>query len=198
MKKLLLCTIVLLLMFGAVSCSKDKLVIKADEISVNTMLALTNGALQVATVEEFDKSYYKLSELNDYVKKQIDLYNQKASKEKISIDDIEVQDNKAFMILSYAGMEAYSTFNGVYAAYFNGGTDVSSLDLPTTLINAKNDSLASTEEILKSDKYKILVLNEPFDILVEGKVKYYSENAVLSEENKVQGAAEGMTVVVFK
>jgi hypothetical protein len=72
------------------------------------------------------------------------------------------------------------------------------MDLPSTLINAKNDSLASTEEILQNEKYKILVLNEPYNIVVDGKVKYYSENAVYVDENTIQGAAEGMTVVVFR
>ena len=198
MKKLILCTILLFLAFGAVSCSKDKISITPEEITVNTLIARTNGNLQVATVEEFDKNYYKIEELKSFIEKEIDAYNKKTGEEKITVDTIEAHDGKAVMVLSYNGMEPYSTFNEVPAAYFNGGLKEVSLDLPTTLINASNESLASTKEIIQNEKYKILVLYEPYDIIVEGKVKYYSENAEILEENKVKGAAEGLTVVVYK
>lgn len=198
MKKLILCTILLFLVFGAASCSKDEIFINPEEVSVNTIVARTNGNLQVATVEEFDKSYYKIDELKDFIQDKIDSYNKTAGEEKITVDTIEAHDKKAVMILSYSGMEPYSTFNEVPAAYFNGGLKEVALDLPTTLINATNESLASTQEILQNEKYKILVLYEPYDIIVEGKVKYYSENAEILEENKVKGAAEGLTVVVYK
>ncbi|HWT76326.1 MAG TPA: hypothetical protein VN258_16630 [Mobilitalea sp.] len=198
MKRLVLCAIALLLMFGAVSCSKDKMIIKTDDISGNTFLAKANGQLQVATVEDFDKSYYKLSELEEFIKKQIDLYNQKSGKERVTINDIQEKDQKAIMILSYDTMESYSTFNDISAAYFNGGISEIALELPTTLINSKSNSLASTKEVLQNDKYKILVLNEPYNIIVDGSVKYYSEGASLTDNNEVQGAPEGMTIVVFK
>ena len=41
-------------------------------------------------------------------------------------------------------------------------------------------------------------MNEPYHIIVGGKVKYYSENAKPIDNNEVQGSAEGMTIVVFK
>lgn len=198
MKKVILCAMLLMFMFSAVSCSKDEIFLTPEELSTNTLVARTNGNLQVATIEEFDKSYYKLEELENFIKKEIDTYNKKSGKDEISVDKIESHDGKAVMILSYNGMEPYSTFNEVPAAYFNGGLKEVSLELPTTLISAKNDSLASTQEIIQNEKYKILVLYEPYEIIVEGKVKYYSENAEILEENKVKGAEEGLTVVVYK
>jgi len=198
MKKIVLCVIALLMIFGTVGCSKDKLYIKAEDITTDTLLARTNGELQVATVEEFDKTYYKLSELEEFVKAEVDQYNSKAGANSIKIDDIEIRDNKAFMILSYAGMKQYSTFNEMSAAYFNGGVKDILMDLPETLLTAKGGAPASTKEVLGNDKYKILVMNEPYDVIVEGTVKYYSDNAKLLENNKVQCAAEGMTIVVYK
>lgn len=198
MKKQILCAIVLLMMLGAAGCTKEEKFITADDVSVNTMLAKSNGVLQVATIEDFDKSYYKLSELEEFVAQEIDTYNQKAGGDKIKVDDVLQRDNKAIMILTYSGMDQYANFNEVTAAYFTGGVENVAIDLPTTLVNTKNDSLASTQEILQDEKYKILVLNEPYNIIVDGSVKYYSENAVLVDDNTVQGAAEGMTVVVFR
>jgi hypothetical protein len=197
MKKLVLCTILLLLL-GTAGCSKEDLNLTAEEISVDTLLAKANGELQVATVEDFDKSYYNLSELEEFAANEIDLYNQAAGDDKITIKDIRISAGKAVMLLGYTGMDQYANFNEVTAAYFNGGIKENPLELPATLVNSKNGSLASTEEILQNDKLKVLVMNEAYDIIVDGKVKYYSENAVLVEDNIVQSATDGMTVIVFK
>lgn len=198
MKKLILCTIMLLLVLGTAGCKKEEVFITADEVTVNTMLAKANGVLQVATVEDFNQTYYKISELEKFVKDEIDAYNQAAGEEKIRIENVQLQGGKAVMLLTYSGMDQYTNFNDVTAAYFNGGIEDNPLDLPSTLVNVKNDSLASTAEILQNNKYKILVMNEPYDIVVDGKIAYYSENATFVDDNKIQSAAEGMTIVVFK
>ncbi len=198
MKKLVLCTTMLLVMFLIAGCTKEDLTITSEEITTDTFLAKSNGVLQVATIEDFDKDYYNLKELNEFIAQEIDLYNEKAGEKKIAVDDVLEREDKAIMILTYSGMEPYANFNEVTAAYFTGGLGDVALDLPTTLITAKNDSLASTHEILQNTKYKILVLNEPYKIIVDGDVKYYSENATILDENMIQGAEEGMTVFVFK
>ena len=198
MKKWILCILLLFLLCGMTGCKKEEKFITADEVTTNTILAKTNGVLQVATVEDFDKSYYNLSELKDFIKTQIEAYNKKAGKDKITVDDVKLNDGKAIMLLSYTGMDQYTAFNEVTAAYFNGGVDNIGLDLPATLVSAKDESLASTDEILKNAKYKVLVMYEPFTIQVEGKVKYYSEGATLVDDGTVQSASEGMTIVVFK
>jgi uncharacterized lipoprotein NlpE involved in copper resistance len=198
MKKTVLYTMLLLLVMGIMGCSNKKESINVEDVTVSTILAKTNGKLQVATVEDFGKTYYKLSELQDYITGEVSSYNKKAGGEKITIDDIQLREGKAIMLLTYTGMDQYAAFNKVTAAYFNGGVKDNPLKLPATLISTKNKSLASTEEVLQNDKYKIIVMNEPYEIIVDGKVKYYSDNAKLLDDNKVQSAAEGMTIVVFK
>jgi hypothetical protein len=196
MKRIVLCTIALLLMLGAVGCTNEEL--KVDKITANTIVAKSNGELQVATIEDFDKNYYDLDELKEYIEEQVNAYNKKVGEDKITVDEVDKKDGKAVMILTYSGMDQYATFNEVSAAYFTGGIQDISLKLPSTLVDAKNGSLASTDEILKDEKLKILVLNEPYHIVTDGKVKYYSDKATLVDENEVDGAAEGMTIVVFK
>ena len=198
MKKLFLCAIALIFIVGAVGCRRQEVSITADNVTNNTILAKSNGVLQVATIEDFDKSYYNLKELEDFVAKEIAEYNKTAGSDKVNIEDIELKNGKAVMLLTYSGMDQYANFNGVTAAYFNGGVSEVPLDLPATLVSEKNGSLASTKEILQNNKLKILVMNEPYEIVVDGTIKYYSKNATYIDKNKVQGAAEGMTIVVFK
>ena len=42
------------------------------------------------------------------------------------------------------------------------------------------------ETAMKNSKNKVLVVYEPYDIIVEGDVKFYSDNATLIEDNKVK------------
>lgn len=198
MKKLVLFTTMLLLILGLAGCSKEEKSIDADEVTTNTLLAKSNGELQVATVEDFDKSYYNISELKQFITKEIDTYNQKAGADKIVVNSVEQSGNQAIMLLTYSGMDQYASFNKTTAAYFNGGISKVGLDLPTTLVNSKNGSLASTQEAIQNTKYKVLVLNEPYDVIVEGSIKYYSENAEPVDDNEIKSAADGMTVIVFK
>lgn len=198
MKKLILCTILLLIFISATGCRKEEKIITADDISVNTILAKANGTLQVATVEDFNKPYYTLNGLQEFVKNEINLYNQKAGGEKVIIDNVQLKNAKAIVLLTYTGMDQYAAFNQVTSAYFNGGIENNPLSLPATLVSAKDGSTANSNEVIKNEKYKVLVMNEPYDIIVDGTIKYYSDNAVLVDKSKVQSAAEGMTVVVFK
>ncbi len=198
MKKSILLAIILLLVLGTAGCSKEKKMIKAEDVSESTILVKSDGKIQAATVEDFDKDYYKLSELQDYIENEVSAYNTKAGGEKVIIDEILLRDGKAIMVLSYTGMDQYVSFNEVTAAYFNGGIKDITLDLPTTLISRKNEALASTEEIIQNDKYRILVLNEPYHIIVDGEIKYYSENTEVIDKNEVKSAPEGMTIVAFK
>jgi len=198
MKKLVLCTIVMLLLISAAGCRKEEIIITTEDISVNTILAKANGELKVATVEEFDKPYYTIGELKTFAMSEIDLYNQNAGGEKIIMEDSQIKNGKAIMLLSYTGMDQYSAFNKVAAAYFNGGIEDNPINMPATLVNVKDKAPVNSDEVLKNDKYKVLIMNEPYDIIVDGAIKYYSDNAILVDKNKIKSAGEGMTVVVFK
>lgn len=197
MKKILISIIILMLIMSMSACNKADTNLVAEEISVNTILARPNGELQVATIEAFDKPYYNLTGLEEFVMQEVNAYNQKAGADKIAVEKIQIVNQNAVMMLSYTGMDQFCSFNEMPGAYFNGGMENVPLDLPATLLNDKGKPEASAE-VINNQKYKVLVLFEPYDIIVDGTVKYYSDNAKLLEKNKVRGAESGMTVVVYK
>lgn len=198
MRKLLLCGILLLCLTSFAGCTKEELILSVENIETNTLLVKNNGMIQTATVEEFGKDYYNLNELSEFVMEEINSYNQASGGENVIMDDLERKDTKAIMILSYTGMKHYAEFNKVMAAYFNGGIKEVPIELPGTLVNVKKGSSANTTEIIQNEKYKVLVVEEPFDVVVDGNIQYHSDNAVIAEKNKLQSANEGMTVIVFK
>lgn len=199
MKRLFFCALVLFFSIGLTSCLGKEKSIDIDDVTDSTMLARTNGEIQVATVEDFNKDYYDISELKDYINKEIDAYNKKAGDVKIKVNKVKEKKKKAIMLLTYSGMGQYAAFNEVTSAYFAGGPDKKMpFALPTTLVNADNKELVSTQEVIADEKNKVLILTEPYHIVVDGKVKYYSENVEYTDSNEVKSAKNGMSIIVFK
>ena len=196
MKKYIFATILLLMVLAVTGCSKKEINITAEDITTNTMLVKRNGTLQVAIVEDFTKQYYKLGELEEFVKKEISTYNQTAGSDSVKIEELSLKNGKAVMLLGYEGMAHYSAFNKVTAAYYSADTKEVSLELPEQFINAKNGSKVDQATALKNGKNRVLVVYEPYDIIVDGKVKYYSDNATMTE-NIVKSSGEGATVVIY-
>lgn len=197
MKKVLLYTFLLLSFIMLNGCKKEEIFLTADDVTANTFLIKRNGSLHVAIVEDFDKSYYNLSELNEFVAKEVNAYNQKVGSEEVTIEELELKNGKAVLILGYSKMAHYSAFNNMPAAYFGAWQDVD-LELPSQYVDAKKNTVVDEETAMKNDKNKVLVLYEPYEIIVEGDVRYYSDNAELVDKNKVRSMNENMTVVIYR
>ncbi|MGB4658322.1 MAG: hypothetical protein WBI07_03965, partial [Mobilitalea sp.] len=170
MKKFILCTMMLLLVLGTTGCKKEKIDITAENVTVNTLLARPNGELKTATVEDFDKSYYDVKELKKYIEDQIDSYNDVTGGKKITVESVQKNNGKAVMILSYSGMDQYAAFNKVTCAYFTGGEQEIPYSLPTTLLSAKGKN-TDTNKVIANESLKILMITEPYNVVVEGTVK---------------------------
>ncbi|NLZ82672.1 MAG: hypothetical protein GX915_03295 [Clostridiales bacterium] len=197
MKRLFLCVILILGLIGMTGCTKEELTLTAEAIEVDTILAKNNGEIQAATVEGFDKGYYNLNELTEFITAEIDAYNLSSGGANVTMNELQRKGENVVMIISYAGMKHYAEFNKVIGAYFNGGKSDVAMDLPEKLINVKNGSGENTSEILQDDKLRFLVIDEPSDVLIDGKVQFVSDNLDISN-NKIQSVSEGRKVIVFK
>ncbi len=198
MKKVLLYMFILFSFVLLNGCKKEEIFLSVDDVTANTFLIKRDGSLHVAIIEDFDKSYYNLSELNEFVAKEVNAYNEKAGSKEITIEKLELKNGKVVMILGYSKMAHYSAFNNMPAAYFGADTKDVALELPSQYLDAKKNEVVDKETALKNGKNKVLVLYEPYEILVEGEIKFYSENATLVDKNKIRSTDENMTVVVFR
>lgn len=198
MKKALLYTFILFSFIILAGCKKKEIFLTTDDVNANTFLVKRNGRLYVAIVEDFDKSYYNLSELNEFVAKEVNAYNQKVGSEEVTIEELELKNNKVVMILGYSKMAHYSAFNNMPAAYYGADTQNVALELPSQYIDAKKNQAVDLGAAMKNGKNKVLVLYEPYEIIVEGDIKYFSDNATLIDNNKVRGMNDDMTVVIYR
>lgn len=197
MKKLALSIVILLSLFTITGCQDEELLLLADEVTSNTILMKQDGSLQVALVESFDKTYYSLSELEEFVMDEINKYNKGVGNDVITMIDRQQKNGKAIVILNYAGMQHFATFNDVIAAYFNTNQATEAFPLPDSFVTAKDRKPASLNKVL-DNKYKVLVIQGAYDILVEGNVKYFTDNVTLISDNKVQSLDGKMSAIVYK
>jgi len=198
MKKVLLYLFILLSFVLMNGCKKEEIFLSVDDITANTFLLKRDGSLYVAIIEDFDKNYYNLSELNEFVAKEVNAYNEKAGGKEINIEKLELKNGRVVMILGYSKMAHYSAFNNMPAAYFGADTKDVALELPSQYLDAKNNEVVDKDTALKNGKNKVLVLYEPYEIIVEGNIKYYSENATLVDKNRIRSAYENITVVIYR
>lgn len=198
MKRILISVISILSILMLAGCNKKEIFITTDDITGNTMLVKRDGSLFVAITEEFEKSYYNLDELNEFISKEVNAYNDKIGSKEVTIEELELKNGKAVMILGYTKMAHYSAFNNMPAAYFRADTENVALELPDQYVDARKKSLVDRDTAMKTGKNQILVLYEPYDIIVEGGIRYYSDNASLVDESKVRSNSEDMTVVIYR
>ncbi len=200
MKRKIFAIILLGTILTAAGCSEKEVFLSVENVTANTMLVKRTGELQVAIVDDFDKPYYMLSELEEFASKEISVYNQEAGAEHVTISDLGLKNNKVVMILNYTSMSHYSAFNQVPAAYFSADTENVALELPDRYKSSKGEDIVDRATAFKSNKNKVLVVYEPFDIIVDGKVRYYSENAELIKDldgSVTIKGSEDMTIVVY-
>ncbi|TAH67886.1 MAG: hypothetical protein EWM47_08630 [Anaerolineaceae bacterium] len=198
MKRALICMISILCILMLAGCKKEEIFITTDDITSDTMLVKRNGSLYVAIIEEFDKSYYNLDELNEFISKEVNAYNNKVGSTEVTIEELGLKNGKAVMILGYSKMAHYSAFNSMPAAYFSASTENVALELPAQYVDARKDTMVASDVAMKNGKNQVLVLYEPLEIIVEGDIRFYSDNLTLVEESKAKSSSEDMAVVIYR
>lgn len=177
-------------------CSGNKNLIPED-IKVSTLLIKENSEIQSAIVGDFDKPYYNEEAFEAFVKEEIEDYNQSQTKEVVDVSFFEIKEKQAKVVLNFLDMKNYALFNNVFAKYISTEEALKDKNIPDEFICMKTEKKVTKEEALKEKKYKVIMVKEPLDIKVEGKIKYYA-NSVLLNDKAVHSADEGISVVVIK
>lgn len=177
-------------------CSGNKNLVPED-IKVSTLLIKENSEIQSAIVGDFEKPYYNEEDFKTFVKEEIEDYNQNQTKEVVDVSFFEIKEKQAKVVLNFADMKNYALFNNVFAKYISIEEALKEKNIPDEFICMKTKKKVTKEEALKEKKYKAIMVKEPLDIKVEGKIKYYA-NSVLLNDKAVHSADEGISVVVIK
>jgi hypothetical protein len=196
MKKVLLCTLFILLITIFTGCRKN-LELKAENVETNTIVVKKDGSAQAAIVDVFDKDYYSLQELTDFMNEEINSYNEENGEDVIILDEIEEIDGKVILILTYSSLSHYSAFNHIETQLVSAkDARNGDINLPDVLSNKKEESI-SKETALEKDNYKVFGIKEDTNVVIDGKIMYYS-NGEFIDSSKIKANGEDETIIVYK
>lgn len=198
MKKIVLYTILAFTFILMVGCKSKNIKLKTNDIGVNTVVIKKDGTVKAATVEDFNKDYYSLDELNNFITKEINKFKSSVGSEvAITIDSLEMNGEDAVLILTYQDLDTYAAFNKVEAVTM--GVDAlqgKNLELPDVYVK-EDGAYVNKDEALNNGKYKIVMIKDNVDLMVEGTIKYYA-NCILVNSHTIQTTPEAASVIVYK
>jgi hypothetical protein len=71
------------------------------------------------------------------------------------------------------------------------------VELPDVFVKEDDGAYVKQDLALKNGKYKLVMIKDNIDLMVEGKIKYYA-NCILVNSYTIQTAPDGASVIVYK
>jgi len=195
MKKLRVCAMGLCVLFALTGCGAKTL--SVGDVSTSTMYINKDSEVQSAIIEVFDKDYYSEEELKQYLDTEIQEYNSQTGTTAVELTSYEVKDGKAAAVMSYVTMNDYRELNQVEAYLYTGMEAEAEGVLPDGLTFTEEGSGLSKADIAASQDYKVIILNEEYDVEVEGDIIAYSGGSLV-KDSMMHIPADAQTVIVYK
>lgn len=145
-----------------------------------------NGQITGILVEDFDKSYYDVDELEEMIRLEISEYNINAGEEKISLVSIEMADDKVKVKMQYDNYADYAAFNGI--SFYAGTVEDAvnrGIDLNHVMLEAGGDNTISPEQIREFSGHHLVMWQGNMPVEVPGKILYHTEELTLISSKKI-------------
>lgn len=152
----------------------------AKKYDKNTLIVKGNDSLVEVAVENFKDSPVKEENLTEYVKEQIDAYNEENGKKikQVSIDTEDMSNVK--LILTYKDIESYNDFN-LLECTLDKYSEMKASKLDTTYTSADGEKV-KFEDLKKVKKAKVLMISEAIDVVIDGKILYYNKEVKVKND----------------
>lgn len=175
-----------------------------ETIEKSTIIVSDKGQITVHLVEDFDKTYYDLSELTAMARDEAAEYNKSKQKEEaegVAVEQVELlEPAKVKLTYRFGNWENYTEFNE--GQFFYGTVneaDENGYLSGVSLKSVKDGSQMNEEQLKENGDRKLIITDADMDIYCPGKVIYISENAAVNEDGSVATAkAEGLVYILIK
>ena len=145
---------------------------KADE---STVFVLKDGKIVSTDVENFDEKTYDKDGLKEYVKNEIDTYNEKNGKGSVSLKKLDTGEKKATLTIAYRTAEDYQKFNDM--ELYTGSVAealAAGYSFDGSFASVKNGKIKACESsaFLDDSSYKVVVIRGNTNVKVKGTICY--------------------------
>lgn len=179
MRKVIVIFCGLLLAMSLMACGTDSLSESALKID-------KNGQVTSILVEEFDKNYYDINELEEMIRLEIAEYNRNAGSERILLVSLEHIDKDVKAVLQYTDYTDYASFNEV--EFFVGTVEEAvnqGINLNHVMLEAGKDNTISPQQVKELTDYNLIMWQGDMPVEVPGKIKYHTGELTLLGSKKI-------------
>jgi len=172
--------------------------IDISRLTENTVVVTREGEIAEISIEDFRESYYSFDDLTAFVNDIVDGFNNDHtdSQPAITLRTMEETAEKARVEMLFTDAKIYEAFHGIIFM----STDIPGLSEAArtlTYITRDNGEEIDVFSLKDSDKYKAIITDSALNLMVEGKIDYYSNNIELIDKNHVK-TAEELSVIIYK
>lgn len=171
---------------------------KADE---STVFVLKDGKIVSTDVEKFNEKTYDKDGLKDYVKKEIDTYNEKNGKGSVSLKKLDIGDKKATLTIAYHTAEDYQKFNDM--ELYTGSVAealAAGYSFDGSFASVKNGKIKACKSsaFLDDSSYKVVVIRGNTNVKVKGTICYVSTTNTSYVDAQTIAIKEGTSLLAAK
>lgn len=190
----LICLIVALTLLG---CDEEDITFDEPAIEV-----YKNGKISQTIVENFDKPYYDIEELKQYIESHVDECNALLGDEgQIVLKDVYSVNNNVFAIMEYENINAIKTFTE--EEYFYGTVNEAydaGYTMDVSLKSLSDGEIIGKPEIMDMKKNHIFIIPDSGIVHTSYKILYVSAGIEFVDDKtvRVAGDADGLAYIVTK
>lgn len=164
-----------------------------EKAKESTVTVSDEGVVTEALIEEFLSEDYDETELEKSIREMVDIYNTESGKDAVKIMKIQVKEGEATALLQYESDEVYREFNQVdFFAGTVGQAKEEGFTFTETFQDTEGKEVASGIIPDSCTDQQLIIVREPLNVLVPGKILYVSNNMKIlsSKEAKLEQDVE--------
>lgn len=193
------------MIFGLVGCGEEEVI----PVTEPTVEITGDGELIAYLVEDFDKEYYDLAELETMVREEVADYVREHGladqngKEGLTVESVAMAadgSKKVVAALKFANSEIYADYFGTEAFFGTvAQAQARGYGLSAALTSVKDGEIFTDELADKNSRRKILIIEDAVIVRCPKKVLYVGTNASLTEEGFVDCTqSDGLKLIIMK
>ncbi len=171
-------------------------------IESSTLVVAGKGQVTAHLVEDFEKSYYDLSELTAMATEEAAEYNATRGLEgadAVTVETVEpVSGSRVRLCYQMDSCETYEAF-GLGTLFYGKVSEAVEKGLTdgALLKSVKDEALMDEEQLAQAGDKMILIADAAADIYCPKKVTHVSEGASVNEDGSVKNSEEGRKIFIL-